>query len=89
MIAHCLTKTWNHVLEPTWKSVNDEAKHFFFSKGDGVVKNPVAAKEYGDIAADMLKQLKYIYIFITSFAYFYDFVKHSSVCCHSDSTVFG
>jgi hypothetical protein len=24
-----------------------------------VVKNPVAAKEYGDIAADMLKQLKY------------------------------
>jgi hypothetical protein len=28
-----------------------------------VVKNPVAAKEYGDIAADMLKQLKYIYIF--------------------------
>jgi hypothetical protein len=31
----------------------------FCSKGEGVVKNPVAAKEYGDIAADMLKQLKY------------------------------
>jgi hypothetical protein len=29
-----------------------------YSKGDGVVKNHVAAKEYGDIAADMLKKLK-------------------------------
>jgi hypothetical protein len=42
-------------------SLNDVAKPFFCSKGDGVVKNPVAAKEYGDIAADMLKQLKYVF----------------------------
>jgi len=29
-----------------------------YSKGDGTDKNPVAAKEYGDIAAEMLSQLK-------------------------------
>ncbi len=52
-------KTLNHVLVPTWERLSDVVKPFFYSKGDGVVKNPVAAKEYGDIAADMLKQLKY------------------------------
>ena len=29
-----------------------------YSKGDGVEKNPVAAKEYGDIAKEMMDQLK-------------------------------
>jgi hypothetical protein len=39
-----------------------------------VLKNPVAAKEYGDIAADMLKQLKYIF-FLFQFKD-YDFDEH-------------
>lgn len=29
-----------------------------YSKGDGVEKNPVAAKEYGEIANEMMSQLK-------------------------------
>ena len=29
-----------------------------YSKGDGVEKNPVAAKEYGEIAREMMNQLK-------------------------------
>ena len=29
-----------------------------YAKGEGTEKNPVAAKEYGDIAAEMMAQLK-------------------------------
>ncbi len=59
MIAHCFTKTLNPRTRTfTGKSIR-RSQTFFCSKGEGVVKNPVAAKEYGDIAADMLKQLKY------------------------------
>ena len=29
-----------------------------YAKGDGVEKNPVAAKEYADIAGEMMAQLK-------------------------------
>jgi hypothetical protein len=58
-------KTMNHELVPIVRGKSKwRSQIFFCSKGDGVVKNPVAAKEYGDIAADMLKQLKYIYMFL-------------------------
>ena len=29
-----------------------------YAKGDGVEKNPVASKQYGDIAKEMMDQLK-------------------------------
>lgn len=29
-----------------------------YAKGDGVDKNPVASKQYGDIAKEMMDQLK-------------------------------